>query len=111
MNPIIHPAWFYLIHIANAIHGLCFVVLMISAVGLIMVIANVDELDSAKKWIKLCIIVAVIISLMIILVPDEKTIYMMLAASVVTPDNISGGEEHIVNLIANIVNAVNNTAK
>ena len=62
-------------------------------------------------WIKLCIIVAVIINLMIILIPDEKTIYMMLAASVVTPDNISGGEEHIINLITNIVNAVNNTAK
>ena len=116
MNPIISPIWFYLIHVANMINVLSFFVLGISVVGLVVLVAG--EVDFypdkeenrriTKKYIKTCIIAMIICSLVLTLVPNTKTISMMLAASVVTPDNIIGGEAHIVNLITNIVTAINN---
>lgn len=115
MNPIISPVWFYLIHVANMIHVLSLFVLVISIVGLVVLVAGgvdfyPDEEENrriTKKYVKTCIIAIIMCSLVLTLVPNTRTIYMMLAASVVTPDNILGGEEHIVNLITNIVNAIN----
>ena len=117
MNPIISPIWFYIIHVSNMIHVLSIFVLVISIVGLVALVA--DAVDSyqdeeedrriTKKYVKICITAIIVCSLVLMLVPNERTIYMMLAASVVTPDNIVGGEEHIVNLITNIVNAINST--
>ena len=57
---------------------------------------------------KVCLVIIVVCMIVIILVPDKKTMYAMIAASVITPDNISGVENHIVELITNIANAVNN---
>ncbi len=115
MNPIISPVWFYLIHVANMIHILSLFVLVISIVGLVILLVGEvgfysDEEENrgiTKKYVKILITVMIMCSLVITLVPNARTIYMMIAASVVTPDNILGGEEHIVNLIANIVNAIN----
>ena len=115
MNPIISPVWFYLIHIANMVHGFSFFVLVISMIALIfLVICEADFYSDeeknhrfVRKYVKICFISMIMCSLVLTLVPNERTIYMMLAASVVTPDNIAGGEEHIVNLITNIVTAIN----
>lgn len=117
MNPIISPIWFYLIHVSNMIHVLSIFVLVISIVGLVVLVAGEvgfyqDEEENrriTKKYVKTCITAIIVCSLVLTLVPNTRTIYMMLAASVVTPDNIVGGEEHIVNLITNIVNAINST--
>ena len=116
MNPIISPVWFYLIHVANMIHVLSLFVLVISIVGLLALLAGEvgfypDEEENrriTKKYVKTCITTIIMCSLVLTLVPNARTIYMMLAASVVTPDNIVDGEEHIVNLITNIVTAINN---
>ena len=117
MNPIISPIWFYLIHVSNMIHVISIFVLVISIVGLVMLVAGAvdfypDEEENrriTKKYVKICITVMIMCSLVLTLVPNTKTMYMMIAASVVTTDNIVGGEEHIVNLITNIVNAINST--
>ena len=116
MNPIISPVWFYLIHIANMAHGLSFVLLVVSIFSLMLLSAGgVDfnqqtEKENSRlrnKWVNICIIVMVVCNILFLLIPDENTMYAMLATSVVTPDNISVGEEHIINLITNIVNAIN----
>ena len=117
MNPIISPIWFYLIHVSNMIHVISIFVLVISIVGLVVLVAGEvgfyqDEEENrgiTKKYVKTCITAIIVCSLVLTLVPNARTIYMMLAASVVTPDNIVGGEEHIVNLITNIVTAINST--
>ena len=117
MNPIISPIWFYLIHVSNMIHVISIIVLVISTIGLVMLVADgagfyQDEEENrriTKKYVKTCITAIIVCSLVLVLVPNARTIYMMLAASVVTPDTIVGGEEHIVNLITNIVNAINST--
>jgi hypothetical protein len=112
MEPVISPIWFYLIHVASMIHVLSLFVLVISIAGLVVLVAGgPDEEENrriTKKYVKTCIIAIIICSLVVTLVPNARTVYMMLAASVVTPDNIVGGEEHIVNLITNIVTAINN---
>ena len=114
MNPIISPVWFYLIHVANMIHALSLFVLVISIVGLVVLVAGgvdfyPDEEENrriTKKYVKTCIIAMIICSLVLTLVPNARTVYMMLAASVVTPDNISITEDHIADLISRITEVV-----
>ena len=59
------------------------------------------------KIIKICTIVAAICIILLIFIPNKQTIYAMIAASIITPDNISGAEDHIVDLISKIAEAVN----
>ena len=57
---------------------------------------------------KIAVIVAVIATTIVILTPDEKTMLSMLTLSFITPDNIVITENHIVDLITKIMDAVNN---
>ena len=113
MDPIVSPVWIYFIHVANMIYGLSIIAWVISL--LILVLISIDTFDfdgpnseeSKRKCMKKCAIVMLVCTLAFILIPDKNTMYAMFAASIVTPDNISVGEEHIVNLIAKIANAIN----
>lgn len=116
MNPIIPPSWIYLIHVANTIYDLSIFVLMVSMVILLLLSIElaVDPPDSEKikkyviKALKICVVAIIVSVLVLVLVPDKKTMYAMIAASMITPDNISGVEEHVIDIITNIANAVNN---
>lgn len=61
------------------------------------------------KIIKICAVVAVICIILLIFIPDKKAVYAMIAASVITPDNISSTENHVVDLISRIAEAVRET--
>lgn len=116
MNPIIPPSWIYLIHVANTIYDLSIFVLMVSIVTLLLLGIGLatDPPDSEKikkyviKVLKICVVAIIVSVLALVLVPDKKTMYAMIAASMITPDNISGVEEHVIDIITNIANAVNN---
>ena len=117
MEPIIPPLWLYAIHVADTVYGISIFALIISLCALLMFFLNyaVDDPDDTRKQkglttkgMKVCLVIIVVSVIVLILVPDRKTMYAMIAASVITPDNISGVEEHIVDLITNIANAVNN---
>ena len=116
MNPIIPPSWIYLIHVANTIYDLSIFVLMVSIVTLLLLGIGfaMDPPDSEKikkyviKALKICVVTIIVSVLVLVLVPDKKTMYAMIAASMITPDNISGVEEHVIDIITNIANAVNN---
>ena len=69
------------------------------------------RIRSINKAMKRCVIVMFICSIILILVPDQKTMYQMLAASMITPDNISAVEEHVIELIKEIANAVYDAGK
>ena len=115
MEPIISPVWIYLIHVLNTIYGLSLFALIGSGFVMIMspLIADCivdcghhEESERVMyKIIKICAIVAAICIILLIFIPNEKTIYAMIAASIITPDNISGTEEHIVDLISKIAKA------
>ena len=118
MDPIISPTWIYLIHVASTIYGLSIFVLFVSVVALLLLgFEFVVDPDSAPekeltiKGVKICIVVIIICTLLLILTPDKRTMYAMIAASIITPDNISGVEEHVIDLITKIADAVYNASK
>ena len=57
---------------------------------------------------KYVIIVCVIATILVIIIPDEKTMLSMLTLSFITPDNVVIAENHIIDLITKIMDAVNN---
>lgn len=116
MNPIISPSLIYLIHVTGTIYYVSFFVLLSSIITLIFLGLGLvmDPPDSEKlkkfviKALKICIVTMIVCILLLILIPDKKTMYVMIAASIITPDNITGVEDHVLDLITNIANAVNN---
>lgn len=117
MNPIIPLMWLYAIHVADTVYGISLFALIITLFALLLFFLNyaIDDPDDTRKekkltvkGMKVCLVIIVVCMIVIILVPDKKTMYAMIAASVITPDNISGMENHVVELITNIANAVNN---
>lgn len=114
MEPIISPALIYLIHVLNMIYGLSFFILFISVFGMVVspLIADCacedyeEEKKMMHKIVKICAVIAVISLVLLIFIPDKKTMYAMIATSVITPDNISITEDHIVDLISRIAEAV-----
>lgn len=116
MEPIISPALIYLIHMINAIYGLSIFILFVSAFTMVMspLIADCicedyeEEGKVMRKIIKICAILVVMCIILIMFIPDKKTVYAMIAASVITPDNISITEDHITELISKIAEAVKN---
>lgn len=57
---------------------------------------------------KIVVIISVIATMLVILIPDEKTMLAMLTLSFITPDNVVITENHIIDLITKIMDAVNN---
>lgn len=105
MEPIISPWWFYLVGIV----GYVGMALKIGALALgslaVIVVLDCDE-ESTKK---LCIWTGVIAIAMLLLsafIPDRQTAYTMLAASVITPDNIQAVQGNIVDFIANVAKSM-----
>ena len=122
MDPIISPLWIYLIHLADAIHNLAIVGIFTAIASLILLFAertqyDADIPDEAKKlwrinrWMRVSITAIIICIVVLVVVPDKKTVYEMLAASMITPDNISFVENHAIDLIREIANAVANGQK
>lgn len=119
MEPIISPVWFYLAYVFNTIHLLSLIILPISLLTMAVspfitycICENCEEEDCEKgkkmtrKVIKICAVVAAICIILLVFTPDDKTVYAMIAASVITPDNISITEDHITELISKITEAV-----
>lgn len=118
MEPIISPVWIYLIHVSNTVYGASIFILFASVFMMVMspliadsAIVSGDKAEEKKvtlKIIKICTVVAVTCIILLILIPDNKTMYAMIAASMITPDNIIGVENHVIDLISKIAEAVYN---
>ena len=66
------------------------------------------EFKTIRKIFKICVVLFVISSVGIVLIPDRDTTYKMIAASVITTDNIKAAEDNIVDFIAKVANALEN---
>lgn len=121
MEPVISPVWFYLAYVFNTIHLLSLIILPISLLTMAVspfitycVCENCEEEDCEKgkkmthKVIKICAVAAALCIILLVFTPDDKTVYVMIAASAITPDNISITEDHITELISKIAEAVKN---
>ena len=105
MEPIISPWYFYLVGTVEYVG----MTLKIGAfiLGFLAVIVLMDcEEESTKK---LCIwtgIVAVVMMFLAAFIPDKQTAYTMLAAGVITPDNIQAVQGNLVDFITNIAKSM-----
>lgn len=66
------------------------------------------EFKRVKRIFKISVVIFIISSIGIIVIPDRDTTYKMIAASVITTDNIKAAEDNIVDFIAKVTNALEN---
>ena len=119
MEPIISPVWIYLISLASKIQIFSILISVAALfvwvsiyVGAIKFYDEEGELEELRReWLQNFAIVMIVCVLIFMVIPDKDTMYEMLAASIITPDNISGGEDYIINLITKIANVIYNTPK
>lgn len=115
MKPIINPWIFYF---ANMVDSMS-IVLIISAilVGAFCLLCSIDLCDeyvdkqskkAAKKRLKLCVSIFIILSLLILFIPSKKTIYEMTIASHITEEKIENSKKTAIELIDYIVDKFNN---
>lgn len=121
MKPIISPIWFYLVNLFSKVEILIEALIALGVIltiifAIIVIAVEVDgkfvSEEERKKWygyIKKSIIIAIIAGIMYCAIPSEATCYKMMAAQVVTPDNISTvgkTSEDIINYIVESVKEI-----
>ena len=121
MKPIISPIWFYLFNLASKV-GEFAMALIIGGIILTVIFAillfimeaecDFESEEERKRWygyLKKGIITIIAAGVLYCAVPSETTCYRMMAAQVVTPDNIATvgktGED-IINYIVESVNEI-----
>ena len=115
MNPIISPLWFYLIGIGTGIQILLGVVggTIAFAAGIELIISVIEYYnynhESALKIIKISkkyFMIGLMIGFFAVLIPSKETCYQMIAATVVTPNNIEIVGETTTDIIDYIIESV-----
>ena len=100
MEPIISPWVFYLIGIVPGLAVIAIVTAIIAAIVSLLVIPFVIEGDcsdeTGAKWWKRTIPLCVFCALLFVLLPTQTTLYKMIAASYITPDNIGVAVDGVV---------------
>lgn len=126
MKPIISPIWFYFVSLADKVGSLAMVLIIggviltaILAVFLLVVETEGDfeSEEERRRWygyLKKGIITVIAAGILYCAVPSETTCYKMMAAQVVTPDNIATvgktGED-IINYIVESVKEITDSDK
>ena len=115
MTYIIHPAVFYLVGlITKASTAFEFLMLGFVGMGLILAFINLltcEDFDDFKirfkEWkIKTLLTFGIVFMTINIFIPQPKTAYYMLAATVVTQENIKGVTENATEIITNLVEGI-----
>ena len=99
MKPIINPLWFYLIGMSEGLIGAGYALGTLGILAtIIMAIVCALEQDMShpneklisflKRNSKKCFVIGLIGILISTFTPSEKTCYQMMAASMVTPNNV-----------------------
>lgn len=118
MNPIVNPIYFYLANVGDTIQILAGIVMAVTAIimtGLFIdVWADLSDgtCDNQHKEkvqaLKMLAIILVVSTALKVFVPSSSTVYQMIAASVITPDNINMAQDNIVDFINHIAKALHN---
>lgn len=111
MEPIINPWVIYLFSVLTKLDIVASAVAIFSGASIIFIALTKftfgDDMEIPFNY-KNVIIVSVIATMLTILIPDEKTMLAMLTLSFITPDNVVIAENHIIDLVTKIMDAVNN---
>ena len=111
MEPIISPWVIYLFSVLTKLNIVVSAVALFSGASIFFMamdkIIYGDDMEIKFNY-KNAIIVTTIATMLVIIIPDEKTMLSMLTLSFITPDNVVIAENHIIDLITKIMDAVNN---
>ena len=113
MEPIINPLYIYLISIISAFQiALEFIMfftgIAILVVGMLYFLGEITNKKIGKQILKTATITFIVSMLICIFVPDEDTCYKMMAASIVTPNNIETVKDETIKTIEEIANILQN---
>ena len=117
MKPIINPMWFYLIDIMESADNLFFILSVLSTLAAIVMFMGIMTEEDPKttpgifKLTKKIFIICITSIFLSILTPTSDTCYKMMAASVVTPDNITAVGETATDIVDYIVESVDTLLK
>lgn len=111
MNPIINPLFFYFISVTGVLRCLLFggfgvAGCLIFAGFMCCIDYNIEDVF---KTFKKSVIIALILGTIGVFVPSENTCYKMLAASLITPDNIEivkDGTQDLVDYIIDVADQI-----
>ena len=111
MEPIISPWVIYLFSVLTKLNTVAFTIAIFSWATIFFISLNKiiygDDMEIPFNY-KIVSIISVIATMLTVLIPDEKTMLSMLTLSFITPDNVVIAENHIIDLITKIMDAVNN---
>lgn len=107
--PIISPWTFYLINLLDGVFWLCFIVFAFCLVGAIIAgLVYFDLVNSegeiALKWFKRFVIGVIVSLILTVVIPDKETCYQMLAANMVTYENVGLAVEKIEEIALFLMN-------
>ena len=105
MEPIVSPWIIYLVSVLTKLNMASFIVAMFSVV--IIFWAWIFG-EKTKINIKSVVIVLITSIVLTIIIPDRQTMLSMLTLTFITPNNIGIAEDHIIDLVTKIMDAVNN---
>lgn len=124
MKPIINPIYFYLISVCGEIKlGLMYAGILGATGAAIAFIAFIimkedayskEVKERAENYIKKSIkyfIVCIVICFISSFVPSESTCYKMMAASIVTPDNIATAGNSAQDITDYIIDTINKVSE
>lgn len=113
MQPIINPALFYLIDLSKGLSfffGIIggFTLVVVFIVGLLVMCEDGYDTEDMETWkrIKYFLIVGLACIFMTVIIPSEETCYKMVAANIVTPNNIEAVGGTATDIIDYIVDSV-----
>lgn len=126
MKPVISPIWFYLVNLFSKVGDFAMALIIggIILAGIltlmIIIIETEGDFESEKerrRWyscLKKIVITVIAAGVLYCVAPSETTCYEMMAAQVVTPDNISAvgkTSEDIINYIVESVKEITDSNK
>lgn len=121
MKPIISPIWFYFVNLFSKVGDFAMALIIggIILTGIfiifILIVETEGDFESEEErrrsygYLKKCIITLIAAGVLYCAIPSETTCYKMMAAQVVTPDNISTvgkTSEDIINYIVESVKEI-----
>ena len=111
MEPIISPWIIYLFSVLTKLNIVASAVAIFSGASIFFMTINKiiygDDMEIPFNY-KYVIIVLITSTVLTIIIPDRQTMLSMLTLSFITPDNIVVTENHIIELVTKIMDAVNN---
>lgn len=103
-NPIVNPIWFYL---ADTIPNIRYVFI---AVGFCLFILSIGQINNNKVFRK--IVVSGFLALVVgAIIPSQETLYKMVAAKMITPNNIKTVSGYVNNTSTDISDNLTDTIK